>query len=154
MPAQLSDYRTLCETLRFLGIDVLVSRNVRDIMDDMRKGKSEWDYECRSNLGGQKSLARDSAFRLLYGFLMGEFNSRDNNSTYNATLFAVSHPGIFRSRTRTMVRMAFEDRFPVSEKQRKNLDKWPVSEPSRAGSEGDGTTVAEESDYYDSDYSF
>ncbi|XXG96086.1 hypothetical protein Hte_002364 [Hypoxylon texense] len=154
MPAQLSDYRTLCETLGFLKIDVLVSRKVRDIMDDMRKGKSEWDYEYRSNIGGQKSLARNSAFRLLYGFLTGEFDSRDNNPAYNATLFVVSHPGIFRSRTRTMVRMAFEDRFPVSEKQRKNLDKWPVSEPSRAGSEGDGTTVAEESDYYDSDYSF
>ncbi|KAI6083632.1 hypothetical protein F4821DRAFT_244465 [Hypoxylon rubiginosum] len=151
MPTQLSEYRSLCETLKFLQIDVLVSRNLRDIMSDMRKGKSDWDYEDRQEIGGQKSLARDSAFRLLYGFLTGEFDARD--MAYNATSFVVSHPGIFRCRTRLMVRRAYEDRFPISDKQRKVLDKWPIDDPSGERSDDDATTEVDDY-YYDSDYSF
>lgn len=32
---------------------------------------------------------------------------------YNATLFVLSHRGIFKYRTRKMVREAFEDRFNI-----------------------------------------
>ncbi|KAI1769442.1 hypothetical protein GGR53DRAFT_461598 [Hypoxylon sp. FL1150] len=154
MPTQLSDYRTLCQTLNFLQIDVLVSRNLRDIMGDMRKGKSDWDYEDRMEIGGQKSLARDAAFRLLYGFLMNDFEARV--MAYNATSFVVCHPRIFRCRTRLIVRRAYEDRFPISYKQRKELDKWPIAEPSKERPDDDATTEVE-TYYYnsdDSDYYF
>ncbi|KAB5526488.1 hypothetical protein GE09DRAFT_1178184 [Coniochaeta sp. 2T2.1] len=124
MPTLLSDYRVLCKTLEFLSIDVLGGREMRDIMDDMRRGKSDWDPVERREIEGSKGLVRDSAFRLLYLFLY---------------------------RTRMMIRAAFEAQFRVSDKQRKNLDKWPLG--SQEDEVQDATTEEEGIDlYFDSDY--
>ncbi|KAI1806977.1 hypothetical protein F4811DRAFT_550207 [Daldinia bambusicola] len=151
MPVRLSDYHTLCETLEFLAIDVLAGQKLGDIMDDLRKCKSDYDYCDGTGFRGDKSLARDAAFRLLYIFLLGEFKSeaRDRAMAYNTALFVVSHPGTFGPKTRKMVREAFEERFLVTEKQKNSLDKWPVSDLS-----GDDSTTTEEDSYYsdDSDY--
>ncbi|KAH6873603.1 hypothetical protein B0T10DRAFT_416376 [Thelonectria olida] len=153
MPTQLSQYRVLCDSLDSLAIDVTEGRNIRGIMEDMRKGKGDWDPEERREIEGQKSLARDSAFRLLYMFLKSD--TRDSNAAYNAALFVVSHGRIFKYKTRKMVREAFEERFRLSEKQRKGLDKWPVKKSFSAGSqEDDATTEVEEDMYFDSDISF
>lgn len=152
MPTQLSEYHTLCETLEFLAIDTLGGRNMKQILKDMRKGKADYDPEERRTIPGTKSLARDSAFRLLYVFLLGEFASdaRDSNMAYNATLFVVSHRAIFKYKTRNMVREAFEERFQASEKQQAGLDKWPLNRGSVDESqEDDATTDAEE---YDDDF--
>lgn len=83
MSTQLSDYRLLCETLEFLCVDVLSRRNIRSIMDDLRNGKNDWDER------NVKVPARDSTFRLLYLFLLGEFESdvRDSNMAIGAMLF-------------------------------------------------------------------
>jgi hypothetical protein len=70
---------------------------------------------------------------------------------YNAAFFVVSHSRIFQYRTRKMVREAFENRFYVSDKQRKNMDKWPIG--SQEGE--DVTTEEERLDFYsDSDSDF
>jgi hypothetical protein len=148
MPTGLSDYNGLCETLGFLVIDILEGRKLRGIMDDTRRGKSDWDPEEKREIPG------DSAFRLLYIFLRGEFESevRDSNMAYNAALFVVSHRRIFKYRARKMVREAFEARFRISEKQRKGLDKWPVNDPG--SQEEDATTEEGEDTDFDSDWSF
>lgn len=157
MPTQLSEYHLLCEDLALSYIDVLGGRNMRDIMSDMRRGKSDWDPDERRNIGGLKGPARDSAFRLLYMFSLRKFEqiTSDQNMGYNATLFVVSHSGIFKCRTRKMVREAFDDRyrFRVSQKQRATLDKWSIKELSQELQEEDVTT--EEEDYdFDSDWSY
>ncbi|KAH7232502.1 hypothetical protein B0J15DRAFT_572491 [Fusarium solani] len=153
MPTQLSQYHVLCDTLDSLAIDVIEGRTIRDVMDDMRRGKSDWDPDERREIEGLKSIARDSAFRLLYMFLQSDVGN--SNMAYNATLFVVSHSRIFKYRTRKMVREAFTERFPISGKQRTGLDKWPVKDSSLAGSqEDDVTTEAEEDVYFDSDSSF
>ncbi|KAK7968775.1 hypothetical protein PG988_007848 [Apiospora saccharicola] len=87
MPVQLSEYHTLCETLEFLAIDTLGGRDMKQILKDMQKGKEDYDPQERRTIAGTKSLARDSAFRLLYIFLLGEFASDalDSNMAYNAT---------------------------------------------------------------------
>ncbi|KAH8743425.1 hypothetical protein F5883DRAFT_41652 [Diaporthe sp. PMI_573] len=149
MPIQLYDYRALCETLKSLPIDVLEGRNLRGIMGDMRRGKSDWDPDERREIEGLKSLARDSAFRLLYLFLIDDGEARDQNSAYNAAFFVVSHRRIFKYRTRKMVREAFEDRFNVSYKQRQNLDKWPIGEQEEGS---DVTTEDEGFCGFDSDF--
>lgn len=145
MPTRLSDYCTLCKALQSLPIDVLAGRGVRDVIKNMRKGKSDWDPQERMEIKGLKDLARDSAFRLLYLILVDvpALAGRDQNSVYNATNFVVSHRRIFKCRTRKMVRAAFEDRFRVSDKQREILDKWPIGEV-----EGEDATTEEE--YFDS----
>ncbi|KAI1370589.1 hypothetical protein F4677DRAFT_438092 [Hypoxylon crocopeplum] len=155
MPIQLSDYHVLCKQLKTLAIDVLRGRKMRDIMNDMRRGKSDWDPDERQQIEGLKSLARDSAFRLLYLFLLREFESdaKDQNMAYNATLFVVSHSGIFKCRTRKMVREAFDEQFHVSQKQRTTLNMWSINESSSQLQEEDVTT--EVYDYgFDSDWSF
>ncbi|KAK4152388.1 hypothetical protein C8A00DRAFT_34915 [Chaetomidium leptoderma] len=142
-------------TLQSLPIDVLAGRGVRDVMGDMRQGKSDWDPEERTEIRGSKDLARDSAFRLLYLILVDEsaMEARNRNSVYNATDFVVSHGGIFKCRTRKMVCAAFEGRFHVSDKQRKNLDKWPIGSEVE---EREDVTTEEDLDcyhYFDSDSS-
>ncbi|GAW18434.1 hypothetical protein ANO14919_079090 [Xylariales sp. No.14919] len=162
VPNRLSEHRVLCNTLKLLGVDILEGRTLRHIMDDFRSGKDDWDPDGWGKVGGLKSVARDSAFRLLYMFLSNSVSSelRDKNMAYNAALFVISHRGIFRYRARSMVLAAFTDRFGVSEKQRKNLDKWPLKESSFEGSEESATSVSEDTgpedyfNYYDSDDSF
>lgn len=153
MPTRLADYRLLCQTLESHAIDVLGGRTLREIMEDMRGAKSDWDAAARQKIHGCKNLARDSAFRLVYVFLQGKFGSDagDKNRAYNAIEFVVSHSRIFKYRARKMVREAYRERFQISEKQRKHLDRWPL--PS-TGSEEEDLTTEEEYVYFDSDSSF
>ncbi|KND86376.1 hypothetical protein TOPH_08989 [Tolypocladium ophioglossoides CBS 100239] len=152
MPARLSDYHVLCESLNVLAIDVLEGRQIRDLMADMRRGKDEWDPDERQQISGFKDLARDSAFRLLYAFLQED--AKDSNMAYNATLFVVPHRRIFRYRTRKMVREAFAYRFTASQKQQQGLDKWPIKDDSFAGSQEEDVTTEEDDIFFNSDSSF
>lgn len=151
MPLQLSQYHLLCDTLDSLAIDVTNGRTVRDIMKDMRRWKDDCDPDERSRIRSLKSVARDSAFRLLYVLLQS--NIADTNMAYNAALFVVSHRGIFKSKTRKMVREAFEENCPVSAKQRATLNRWPLEDFSSRASEEDVTTESEDV-FFDSDSSF
>lgn len=158
MPAVLADYHVLCETLDFLGIDVLGdTRTLKEIMKDLKAGKSDWDEEWDTRVRGRKDGARDAAFRLLYVVLKGDVLD-SANAAYNMTVFVVSHYSIFKYRARKMVREAFEERFVVSDKQRRELDRWPKDSYHDLGAV-DETTGLEESDrdadyyYYYSDYS-
>ena len=152
MPTKLSEYQALCNSLKVLAIDVPQGRQIRDIMGDLRRGKSDWDPEEHRKIAGEKGLARDSAFRLLYAFLQEDV--KDSNAAYNAALFVVSHRNIFRYRTRKMVREAYAYRFTASPKQLIGLDKWPIRDDQGAGSQEEDVTTEEDEIYYNSDSSF
>ncbi|CAH0050852.1 unnamed protein product [Clonostachys solani] len=138
MSENLADYQELCNSMKRLGIDVLQGRQIRDLMSDMRQGKGDYDPEERRTFSF-KSLARDSAFRLLYSFLDGTVS--DRNRAYEATLFVVSHPGIFKHKTRKMVLAAYYSQFVASDKQRRILDQWQAKwESSRGSNDLDVTT--------------
>ncbi|KAH6656269.1 geranylgeranyl pyrophosphate synthetase [Truncatella angustata] len=156
IPPNLDEYRVICRSLDFLSVDLLKGKTLRTVMDDFRSGKSDWDAEERHRISGQKSLARDSAFRLIYLFLSERSNLglKDRDVAYNAVLFVISHSGIFWLRARKMVREAHEARFPVSEKQRKSLDKWPLEIHGGEGLEEEDDTPASGFFDYDSDWSF
>lgn len=156
MPKTLNDYRALCGALEFLCIDVLSGRDIRMIMDDLKSGKSEWGPGERVS----KTLARDSAFRLLYMFILTEFQSdiTDSNFAYNAAIFVISHPGIFKHSARAMVREAYEERFVVSANQHRQLERWALNDDGFDDEEADYfTTESEETQndwndiYFDSD---
>ncbi|RBR18888.1 uncharacterized protein FIESC28_05810 [Fusarium coffeatum] len=151
MPLQLSQYHLLCDTLDSLAIDVTNGRTVRDILKDMKRGKDDWDPVERRTVRGLKSVARDSAFQLLYVLLHP--NVADTNMAYNAALFVVSHRKLFKFKTRKMVRDALEENCPVSAKQRATLNRWPVEESLSIRSEEDVTTESEDL-FFDSDSSF
>jgi hypothetical protein len=149
MPTDLKDYCVLCKSLDAAHVDVLQGRRIRDLTGDMRRGKDDWDPVVCRKIAGTKSVARNSAFQLLYILL--QRGEDDRNAAYNATLFVVSHSRIFSSKTRMMVRRAFEYKSTPSPKQTKELDKWPVQnfvDEDDATTEEDATWV-----YWDSDYS-
>lgn len=154
MSDQLSDWHQLCETLDFLSVNVTLGMKLAEVFDEAKSIK-QIDYEepCFEKL--LKLRSRDSAFRLLYLFMRGEVDSTavDKNMAYNATLFVASHQRTFGCRTRKMVLAAHRERFEVTPKQRKELDKWPVKASEEAEWDRDEETT--ESDYYyDSDLDY
>jgi hypothetical protein len=152
MPPDISSYRTVCDSIELLGIDVLKGRNIRDFMDELRWcGRSPCNPDDRSVIPVNKRLARDVAFRLVYQYLLGDFATgelgpadRDANMAFNVAIFVVSHPLVFRWRTRKMVRAAFEDRFNISRKQRAALDRHPIEDPSSDVAQEEDVTTDEE----------
>ncbi|CAI6090541.1 unnamed protein product [Clonostachys chloroleuca] len=153
MPENLADYQELCRSMKRLGTDVLQGRQIRSLMSDMRLGKDDYDPEERRTFS-MKSIARDSAFRLLYLFLDGAVS--DRNMAYEATLFVVSHARIFKHKTRKMVLEAFNAQFVASDKQRRILDQWQTKwDSSHWSNDLDVTTDECESDFsFDSFNSF
>jgi hypothetical protein len=158
--AELSQYHTLCETYQFLCVDVLSGQSINEIFPDLKSGKNDYerDYGRYQEIKGDKSKARDTAFKLLYLILLGEFKNeaKDAAKLFNAVLYVVSHSGTFKWRTRTAVRAAYEERFVLSAKQRAGLDKWEKGDSAKQAADDDGnmTTEEEVSDYYGSDFSF
>jgi hypothetical protein len=159
IPADISQYHTLCETYEFLGVDILGGQSINDIYNDLKSGKTDYELEYKyyRAVKGNKSKARDTAFKLLYLILLGEFKdeTKDSAKVFNAVLFVVSHSGTFKWRTRSVVRAAYEERFVPSTKQRARLDQWEKGDATKraADDDGDATTEEEEevSDYNSDD---
>ncbi|KAH6671448.1 hypothetical protein B0J14DRAFT_596088 [Halenospora varia] len=160
LPTDLSQYHTLCDTYEFLCIDVLSGQTINEIFVELKSGKSDYELEYKRYLKvkGNKTEARDAAFKLLYLIMLGEFENeiRDSAKIFNAVLYLVSHSATFKWRTRKVVRAAYEERFVVSAKQRANLDRWEKTDEAELATEvdDDATTEEEISDeYYGSDWS-
>jgi hypothetical protein len=154
IPADLSQHHTLCETYEFLGVDILGGQSINEIFNDLKSGKTDYELEYKyyRAVKGNKSKARDTAFKLLYLILLGEFKDemKDSAKVFNAVLFVVSHSGTFKWRTRSVVRAAYEERFVLSTKQRVRLDQWEKGDAAKRAEDddGDATTEEEVSDYY------
>jgi len=158
LPADLSQYRILCDTYDLLRVDVLGGQSINEIFRDLKSGQSDYDREERREIKGEKSKARDTAFKLLYLILLRDFKDemQDSAKVFNALLYLVSHAATFKWRTRSVVRAAYEERFVISTKQTAGLDKWKKKDTAKLAVEdaGDVTTEEEKSDcYYTSDYS-
>jgi hypothetical protein len=159
LPADLSTHRDLCETYDFLRVDVLGGEYIDDIFTDLKSGRDDFELEHKRyrKVRGNKTKARDTAFKLLYLILLGEFKNeeKDSNKIFNAVLFVVSHPNTFKSKTREVVRAAYNDRFIATTKQIAELNKWKRGDAVGQGAEEDDKTTEEESsDDYGSDCSF
>ena len=156
LPTDLSQYRTLFETYKFLNVDVLSGMSINEVTANLKVGKADYDPEERRSIPGNKSLARDTAFQLLYLILHTQFGdeSKDSNNLFNAFMFVVSHPGTFKYRTKRVTRVAYEERFRLTTKQKARLDQWEKGETVNSAID---VTTEEEPDYNfdsDSDYSF
>jgi hypothetical protein len=157
IPPDLSQHHTLCETYEFLGVDILGGQSINEVFNDLKSGKTDYELEYKyyRAVKGNKSKARDTAFKLLYLILLGEFKdeTKDSAKVFNAVLFVVSHSGTFKWRTRSVVRAAYEERFVLSAKQRARLDQWEKGDAAKraADDDDDVTTEEEVSDYYNSD---
>jgi hypothetical protein len=154
LPTDLSQYRTLFETYKFLNVDVLSGMSFNEVIANLKVGKADYDPEERRPIPGNKNLARDTAFQLLYLILHAQFEdeSKDNMQLFNAVMFVVSHPGTFKYRTKRVTRVAYEERFRLTTKQKARLDQW---EKGETVSNATDVTTEEEPDYFfNSDYSF
>ncbi|PPJ57990.1 hypothetical protein CBER1_11868 [Cercospora berteroae] len=135
-PYLMALFQQLCNTYGFLRVDVLEGQSLDDLIINIKAGKRELDLGEK----GDKRLARDSAFRLVYYILTGEshFTKRESDQIYNAVLYIVSHPGTFKHKARNIVRAVYEDRFQCSAKQMARLHDWK----KREDPEDDGETTA------------
>jgi hypothetical protein len=154
LQGDISQYHILCDTYDFLGIDVLAGQSIDDIFSNLKACKTDYelDYKRYRAIKGDKSRARDAAFRLLSLIIRGEFGDevKDAAKVYNSVLFVLSHSGTFKRGTRTAVRSAHEERFSITDKQQKQLDRWRERGADNA-SGYDLTTEDESEDYYFSD---
>ena len=153
----LEQYHTLCDTLDFLGVDVLKGHSIDSIFSGLKSGKPQFEleYKYHRQVRSSKSRARDCAFRLLFLILTAESEGIDGQKAYNAVYFVVSHRAIFKYATRKVVRAGYEERFCCSEKQRASLDRWPANEPGKDGRASDEDVTTEPSpslEDFDSDY--
>lgn len=153
LPTDLSQYRILFETYKFLQVDVLSGLLMDEVIANLKVGKADYDPEERRTICGNKSVARDKAFQLLYLILQTQHGDETRNSLklLNAVMFVVSHPRTFKYRTRRVVRDAYEEQFNPTMKQRAGLDRWEKREDVNDVTDA---TTEEETDYYDSDWSF
>ena len=153
LPIDLHQYRILFETYKLLDVDILNGKSNDQVIANLKVGKSDYDPEERRHIRGAKSLARDTAFQLLYSILYTELEdqTKDAMKLYNAVMFVVSHPGTFKHSTKRVIRLAYEERFSLTMKQKQGLDKWEKSEDAKY--DKDVTTEEEPNYYSDSDYS-
>ena len=95
-----------------------------EIIANLKAGRTDYELE------GNKRLARDTAFQLLFLMLHGQFEDevKDSAKLFNAVEFVVSHSGTFKYLTRPVIRAAHEERFKVTAKQKMRLDKWEKGE--------------------------
>lgn len=114
MPAEAADYNTLCETLDYLAIDVLGRRDLADVIRDLKRKLL--------HSADAANLAHDSAFRLVYLFVLGDIEKRgpERDVAYEATLFTVSCD-YFDMEAQTVLRKVFDNRFVVSRRQRLSM---------------------------------
>lgn len=160
LPPELPQFQVLCETYDFLCVDVVSHQSIDEIITDLKSCRSDYEREYKRyrEVKGDKSRARDTAFKLLYLMLLGDFKNdkTDSVKVYNAVLFIVSHSSTFKWRTRKVIRAAYEARFILSSKQKAQLDKWEKSDAAKLALEDqrDVTTEQEVSDLeIDSDWS-
>lgn len=144
-------FKDICDTFNFLEVDVLDGQSLNDITMNIKAGKTDFDLHEK----GDKRLARDSAFRLVYYMLCRQEDStvEAQNKIYNAVLYVVSHPGTFGARTRRIVRDICDRQLQFSAKQKTSMDRWKTG---GVASEDDSTTASSSYDYFDSsdDYNF
>ena len=152
---EITAYHTLCDTLDFLCIDTLGGRSVDVVIEDLKSGKGHYevDYKRPFFVKGNKTIARDSCFRLLYLILRAEFedDTKTSQQIYQAVIFVVSHRAIFKYRARKAIRAAYEDRFSVSKKQVANLNRWPILQPGPGTEWSDHDITTEDSSAYELD---
>lgn len=158
LPGNLPDYRSVCQSIKMLSPEAVskvlgrISFTYKDMMADFRLGKSDYDFDEGRETDGLKTASRDGAFRLVYMFLAGGAEAEDRNAAFNAAFFVVSHPSIFKPRTRRIVREAFEGRFSITYKQRVAMDEYRKTRDVEDFDSGEDETTEEEVYRY-SDYS-
>ena len=138
---------SLFETYKFLNIDVLSGLSLDEVIVNLKVGKADYDPDERRPIPGNKRLARDTAFQLLYLILHAQFGDemKDSAKLFNAVMFVVSHPGTFKYRTKRVVRVAYEERFRPTPKQRARLDQWEKAEAANCTID---TSTEEGPEYY------
>lgn len=147
LPTNLSQYRLLFETYKFLQVDVLGGRSIDKVIANVEVGigkADDGDSKEKTPLSSDNPLADDSAFQLLYLILTAQpgADDKDNLKIFNAVMFVVSHPGTFEYRTKRVVRLAYDDTFTPTLKQKVRLDQW---ETSGVADRGPDVTTEEES---------
>lgn len=151
LPADLSHYQRIFETYKFLDVDVLGGTSMDVVIANLKVCRRDYDPDEGRSFPGNKRLAHDAAFQLLFVVLhtQHEDTNQSKLKLFDATLFIVSHPGTFKYRIKRVIRAAYEDRFALTIKQRQRLDQW--DNVAAFEDVADVSTEEEADRYYQSD---
>jgi hypothetical protein len=124
LPTDLSQYRILFETYKFLNVNVLNGMSINEIIANLKMGKADYDPKKKRLIPGNKSLVRDTTFQFLYLILHIQFGdeSKDIMKLFNTIIFVIFHPGTFKYRTKRVIRVTYKERFRLTTKQKAKLD--------------------------------
>jgi hypothetical protein len=140
---------------------VVDGQSFNEVLSELKACRIDHELERKRYIviKGDTTKTQDAALKVMFSVsccrVNFEIRSRNAMKAFNRVLFVVSHSGTFSWRNRTVVRMAYEDRFVVTEKQTNGLDKWmEKGEKKENGEEGDTTTEEEDWDSYDIYYDY
>jgi hypothetical protein len=150
LPIDLSQCRTFFETYKLLEVDILRDLSNDQVIANLKVSKSDYQPEERRPIRGEKGLARDTAFQLLYLILYAQLGDQtiDGMKLYNAVMFVESHPGTFKYRTERVIRLGYDERLRPTIKQSLRLDQW---EKGEAANDATDATIEEPDCYFNPD---
>ena len=125
LPLDLAEYSTLFDTLTFLCIlEPPAHYSIPDTYLVLKQFKNPMMDE--TEIWRLRNKSRDAALELVHLIGNGMFEDEIAVAAkiFEAVKFIVSHSETFSWKTRTIVRMAYEERFAVTEKQTMMLDRW------------------------------
>lgn len=148
----LSSYPLLCNTLKRLGVDVLGSRSLAEIIAAVKYFKFNDDTSRKANT----NQATDAIFKLLYMHYTGVLLAQARGIVFDVVMFIVAHRFFYGAYARNAVRETFVSEMNLSPKQRAAIAKWPVYDDN--GSElgpyvgpDDDSELDDDGDGYDSE---
>ncbi|KAB5585696.1 hypothetical protein GE09DRAFT_1210292 [Coniochaeta sp. 2T2.1] len=143
MPPDISSYISLCDTLELIAPDVLGGLKLIDIFHCLGYGKPVLDEEGRVMRPANKRVALACAFLLVYMFVVDEFESEHEDElrrmcdakraadlAFESTMWVLTHEKVFDWKVRRVVRDAFEERFVVTRKQMREMNRYIAREQS------------------------
>ncbi|KAB5585695.1 hypothetical protein GE09DRAFT_1234224 [Coniochaeta sp. 2T2.1] len=174
MPAAtgLDDYHTLCETMRFLCVEVLppglddlatlasgmsTSRQVGFRSFTSRSLMAELIFDLDSAWPCPRFEARERVFRMLYVLLMEDIEGCSPENLFKGVEQILQNPQIFdtsHTSVPRIIRKAFEERVVITDEEREKLDEYewarlgPPDSDSEDESDGskDGSDNQEDGD--------
>lgn len=127
VPNRVEGYRRICETLRYLEVNVLAGQSMSDIIHQFSPNYERWDQNRQVTRDELKKQSVDSAFRLIYQFLVGDLESRVDATDlpFHGTFYVCSHHSPFNNLIHKIVKAVYRERFQVSPKQLEKLNGLP-----------------------------
>jgi hypothetical protein len=117
------------------------------VIANLKVSEADDDEENRRTIPKEKALARNTASQLLHQILHAQpgDEAEDEGKIYDAVLFVISDPEIFKYLTKRVICAAYEEQFSPTTEQKARLGEWKKGEEVVCATDTD--TVEESVDF-------